>query len=330
MKEKATLALVALLGLCAVGLSFAAEAQQSARLYRVGMLLVGSPTTSGISPDTFRKDLRDLGYIEGQNLVIDLRWAEGHLKRLPALAAELVSLKPDLIMAFTTDGALAAKQATATIPIVFMQVADPVRAGLVASLARPGGNSTGITDFSIELAAKKVELIRALAPNARRIGFLMSDSPTQPHQVNRIEAAAAAQGGVTVITMMGRSDDELERAFASFARDAVGGVIVPGGTQQGAQRPRIAELALKFKIPTVAPTRIYVEQGVLMSYGVNLPASYRLMVRYVDQILKGAKPSELAVEQPPKFELVMNLKTAKALGLTVPQSLLLRADEVIQ
>jgi len=329
MMRKPTLALRALLGVCALGLSFAAIAQQSAKLHRVGMLLVSSPTTSGISPDIFRKELRDLGYIEGQNLVIDLRWAEGHSERLPALAAELVSLKPNVIMAFTTDGAAAAKQATTTIPIVMLQVADPVGSGLIASFAHPGGNVTGVTDYGVDLTAKYVELIRAIAPKATRIGILMSDSPIHPPQVKGIEGAARSVG-LTVVPAMDRSNDELEEAFASLAKEGAGAVIVLGGARQGSQRPRIAELAVKFGMPTLFPTRVYVEQGGLMSYGPNLPATYKLSVRYVDKILKGAKPAELPVEQPPMFELVINLKTAKTLGVTIPQPLLLRADEIIQ
>jgi putative ABC transport system substrate-binding protein len=321
------------LSLIVVASAFAASstafAQQPAKVYRVGMLLLGSPTTTGISPDAFRKDLGDLGYVEGRNLTIDLRWAEGHLERLPSLAAELVGLKPDVIMTFTTDGALAGKQATTTVPIVFMQVNDPVRSGLVASLAHPSGNMTGVTDYGTEIAAKRVELIHAIAPKAARIGVLVSDSPTHPLERDAIVAAATG-AGLQVVPALDRSNEELNQAFASFAKEAVSGVIVLGGAQQGAHRPRITALSVKFGIPTISPTRVYVEQGGLMSYGVDLPATYTLAARYVDKILKGAKPGDLPVEQPPKFEFVVNLKAAKALGITVPQSLLLRADEVVR
>jgi putative ABC transport system substrate-binding protein len=305
-------------------------AQQPGKLYRVGILLVGSPTAraSGVT-ETFRRELGDLGYIDGQNLVIDPRWSAGSTERLPILAADLVALKSDVIVAFTTDAALAAKQATTTIPIVIVQVSDPVGSGLVASLSHPGGNITGITDYGVDLTAKYVELVHVVVPRAVRIGILMSDSPIHPPQVKGIEAAAKSVG-LEVVAAMDRSNDELEQAFASLAKAGAAAVIVLGGARQGAQRQRITELAVKFRMPTLSPTRAYVEQGGLMSYGPNLPASYKLAVRYVDRILKGAKLGELPVEQPPMFELVVNLKTAKALGLTIPQSLLLRADEVIQ
>jgi putative ABC transport system substrate-binding protein len=210
-----------------------------------------------------------------------------------------------------------------------VQVADPVGSGLVASLSHPGGNVTGITDYGVDLTAKYVELVHAVVPKAARIGILMSDSPSHPPQVKGIEAAAKSVG-LEVMPAMDRSNDELERAFASLTKGGAGAVIVLGGARQVAQRPRIAELAVKFGMPTLSPTRAYVEQGGLMSYGPNLSASYNLAVRYVDRILKGAKPGELPVEQPPMFELVVNIKTAKALGLTIPQSVLLRADELIQ
>lgn len=328
--RKPTLYLRTFLGLCALGLLFATFAQQPGKLYRVGILLVGSPTAAALGvAETFRRELGDLGYIDGQNLVIDPRWSAGSTERLPILAADLVALKSDVIVAFTTDAALAAKEATTTIPIVIVQVADPVGSGLVASLSHPGGNITGITDYGVDLTAKYVELVHVVVPRAARIGILMSDSPIHPPQVKGIEAAAKSVG-LEVVAAMDRSNDELEQAFASLAKDGVAAVIVLGGARQGAQRPRITELAVKFRMPTLSPTRAYVEQGGLMSYGPNLPASYKLAVRYVDRILKGAKPGELPVEQPPMFELVVNLKTAKALGLTIPQSLLLRADEVIQ
>ena len=330
MLRRTTLALSALLGLCVLGPSITTSAQQPAKIYRVGMLLVGSPATSSFTiTNMLRKELHDLGYIEGQNLVLDFRWAEGRSERLPALATELIALKPDVIMTYTTDGALAAKRATATIPIVMMMVADPVGSGLIASLPHPGGNITGITDYGVDLTAKYVELIHAVAPKAVRLGILMSDSPIHPPQVKGIEAAAK-RIGLTVLPVMDRSNEELDEAFASLAKNGAGAVIVLGGARQGAQRKRIAELAVQFAMPTLAPTRQYVEQGGLMSYGPDLPASGKLGAAYIDRILKGAKPSDMPVEQPPRFELVINLKTAKALRVTIPQSLLLRADEVIQ
>ena len=328
MLRRTTLALGVLLSLCVLVLSITALGQQPAKVYRVGMLLVGSPATSSYFPDMLRKELHALGYIEGKNLLLDFRWAEGRSERLPALAAELAGLKPDVIMTYTTDGTLAAKQATATIPIVMMMVSDPVGSGLIASLPHPGGNITGITDYGIDLTAKYVELMHAVAPKTVRLGVLMSDSPIHPPTVKAIEAAAKTIG-LAVLPVMDRSNEELDEAFASLAKNDAGAVIVLGGARQGAQRKRIAELAEQFAMPTLAPTRQYVEQGGLMSYGPDLPASGKLGAAYIDRILKGAKPSDMPVEQPPRFELVINLKTAKALRVTIPQSLLLRADEVI-
>ena len=331
MLRKATLAfgLVLGLGVCVFYPSVAAEAQQLKRVNRVGILLSSSPSGSGGVPEIFKTEFRDLGYVEGQNLLIEFRWAEGKAERLPALAAELVALKPDVIVTFTTDGALAAKQATTTIPIVMLQVSDPVGSGLVASLAHPGGNITGITDYGVDLAGKYVELVHAVVPRAVRIGVLMSDSPIHPPTVTAIQNAAKSIG-LTVLPTMDRSTEELEQAFATLTKENAGALIVLGGARQAAQRERIAALAAKFAMPTLFPTRVYVEKGGLMSYGPNLPNSFRLAARYVDRILKGASPGDMPVEQPPTFELVINLNTAKIIGVTIPQSLLIRADEVIQ
>jgi len=322
-------ALCGLLNLCALCLSFAVFAQQAPKVYRVAMLLAAQPARTGPSVIIFRKELRDLGYVEGQNLVIDLRSTEGKVERFPILAAELVALKPDVIVTFATEGTLAAKRAAPTIPIVMVQVSDPVGSGLISSLARPGGNITGVSDYDVEAAAKFVELAHLITPNAGRIGVLMADNPVHPVQLKAIEAAAKSIGLATVANT-DRSNDDLERAFASLAKDNVGPLIVLGGARHGALRGRIAELALKYAMPTVFGSRAYVEEGGLMSYGANPAAAYKLAVSYVDKILKGAKPADLPVEQPTRFELVINLKTAKALGITIPQSLLLRADEVIE
>ena len=285
------------------------------KIHRVGMLLVSSPTTSGINPDIFRKELRDRGYTEGQNLAIDLRWAEGHSERLPALAAELVSLKPDVVMVFTTDGATAAKQATTKIPIVMVQVSDPVGSGLIASFAHPGGNVTGVTDYGVDLTAKKMELIRAIAPKATRIGILMSDSPIHPLQVKGVEGAARSVG-LTVVPVMDRSNDELEEAFASLAREGAGAVIALGERSAGFSTTENCRACREVRNADSVP-----DSGVCGTrrsrwelMGPNLPATYKLSVRYVDKILKGAKPADLPVEQPPMFELVINLKTAKTLA----------------
>jgi putative ABC transport system substrate-binding protein len=327
--RRRSLALCALLGAVPLTVALKAGAQRPAKMYRVAILVVGSPGRSSLSPDLLREALRELGYEEQRNLIIESQWAEGYSARLPILAASLVEHRPDVIVTHTTDGALAAKQATTTIPIVMMQVSDPVGAGLAASLAQPRGNVTGLTDYGLDLTGKRVELIRTVAPNVRRVGVLMSDNPADPPQLQGIEAVAKSLG-LAAVAVMDRSDDELEQAFDSLAKQGAGALIVLGGPRQGPQRARIAELALKLRIPTLAPIKQYVESGGLMSYGPNLAAVHRQMALYVAKILKGSTPAELPIEQPSTFELVINASTAKALGIALPQALLLRSDQLIQ
>jgi putative ABC transport system substrate-binding protein len=308
---------------------FTVEGQQ-AKVYRVGLLLQASPPT----PETrqiLREMLQDLGYIEGRNLVIDRRWAEGKNERFPSLAVELAALKPDAIVADSTPAAIAAARATATIPIVMVNVSDPVGSGLVASLAHPGGNVTGTTDFGIELAVKSVELIHAAVPKATRLAVLMSDNPVHPAQLKEIQDAAKRRG-LTALPTMVRSSEEFEKAFASMAKQNAGALIVLGGAPFGTpqQRDKLIELAAKIKLPTMYPTRWWVEAGGLMGYGPSLSFRWGRTASYVDKILKGAKSADLPVEQLTEFHLAVNLKTAKAFGLTIPPSLLQRADEVIQ
>ena len=275
--------------------------------------------------------LQDLDYIEGQNLVLDRRWAEGRNERFPSLAADLVALKPDVIVADSTPAAIAAKHATAAIPIVMVNVADPVGSGLVASLVRPGGNVTGTTDFGIELAVKSVELIHTATPKATRLAVLLSDNPVHPTQLKEIQAAAKRRG-LTVLPTMVKSSEEFEKAFASMAKQHAGAVIQLGGAPFSTpqQRDKIIELAAKTKLPMMYPTRWWPEAGGLMGYGPSFAFRWRRTATYVDKILKGAKPADLPVEEPTEFHFAINLKTAKVLGLTIPQSLLQRADEVIQ
>jgi putative ABC transport system substrate-binding protein len=306
-----------------------AGAQAPAKSYRVGWLDPVTPTTSRVLFDPFKKELNALGYVEGQNLVLDIRYAEGEIARLPALAAELVALKPDVIVASTTNAALAAKQATKTIPIVFTFVSDPVGAGIVSSLARPGGKVTGVTDFGVELVAKTVEMIRAVAPQVSRAAVLTSENPSHPAQL-KVMQDAAKSAGFTLVPTVASTPDDLERAFASLPQKNVGALIVLGGAPHAAQREEIAALAIKHRTPTIFLTRFYVDAGGLLSYGASIQDSYIVPAIYVDKILRGTKPADLPIVQPTKFELVINLKTAKALGITIPQSLLLRADEVIQ
>jgi len=310
--------------------SLAAEAQQ-AKVYRVGVLSQGSPPAPGNPPGILEKALHDLGYIEGRNIVFDRRWAEGKNERFSSLATELVALKPDAIVADTTAGAIAVKRATATIPIVMHQVSDPVGSGLVASLARPGSNVTGVANLETELHVKGVELLHAVVPKARRLAVLMSDNPVHPSQLKTIQGAAGGRG-LTVLPSMVRSLEEFEGAFASMTKQNADALIVFGGApfSTPAQRDKLVELAAKTKLPTMYRGRIYVDAGGLLSYGSSGVQRLRLVAAYVDKILKGANPADLPVQQPTEFELVINLKTAKALGLTIPQSMLIRADALIQ
>jgi putative tryptophan/tyrosine transport system substrate-binding protein len=305
--------------------------QPAATIRRVAWLSSSSrnSTASNALFEEFRKALQDLGYIEGKNLVIDRRWAESRAERFPDLAAELVALKPDVIVAITTPGTAAAKQATSTIPIVMMFVSDPVGAGFVTSLARPDGNITGITDYGVELAGKFVELAHALVPTDTRIAVLMSDNPVHPLQLKHIQDAATTMR-LTTLPLMGRSLEEIENAFVLAEKERATTVIVLGGTPHNALREKIAELALKSRLATISPQRSFVEVGGLLSYGPRALPQYRLAAIFVDQILKGRKPADLPVQQPIELELVINLKTAKALGITIPQSVNLRADELIE
>ena len=304
----------------------ATEAQQARKVPRVGVL---AGQSAEISPPilTLREGLRELGYVEGQNIAIEWRWAHGKDERFPDLAAELVSLKVDIIVAPTTASAQAAQRATKTIPIVMGFVTDPVALGVVANLARPGGNITGLGVPTPEIAGKRLQLLREVAPTVARIAVL--SDPSQPADLRGTEAAAQALG-VQLQVWKVRSGGELDRAFAAIARERAAGIIILGSTTLFAYRARIAQLAVTHRLPTMSSLREITEAGCLMSYGASLPDLARRAAYFVDKILKGAKPGDLPIEQPTKFDLVINLKTAKALGLTIPPSLLGRADEVIQ
>jgi len=306
--------------------SLAVEAQQARKVPRIGVLSGQSPE---MSPPilALREGLRELGYVEGQNIAIEWRWAQGKDERYPDLAAELVKLKVDIIVVPTSAGAQAAQRATKTIPIVMGFVSDPVALGLVANLAWPGGNITGLGVPTPEIAGKRLQLLREVAPTVARIAVL--SDPSQPADLRGTEAAAQALG-VQLQVWKVRSGDELDRAFTAIARERAAGIIILGSTTLFAYRARIAQLAVTHRLPTSAWARELTEAGCLMSYGANLPDVARRAAYFVDKILKGAKPGDLPIEQPTKFDLVFNLKTAKALGLTIPPSLLGRADEVIQ
>jgi putative ABC transport system substrate-binding protein len=315
---------------CVLAAPRASDAQQAAKVARIGYLMPGQ---RGVAQAAFMQGLRDHGYVEGRNLVIEYRSADGKLDRLPTLAAELVSLKVDVIVAAATVAALAAKQATRTIPIVFPAVSDPVATGLVAGFARPGGNVTGSSFFAPELVGKAVELLKQAAPAVSRVAVLWQPSGFAEHQGKALLKAAevAAQAlGVRLQVVEVRGPDDFDRAFVEMTKARVDALLVPTSATFVQGHRRLAALAAKSRVPAVYPTRDFVDAGGLMSYGPSVIDQFRRAATYVDKILKGAKPGDLPVEQPTKFELVINLKTAKALGLTIPQSVLGRADEVIQ
>ncbi|HEV8458500.1 MAG TPA: ABC transporter substrate-binding protein, partial [Methylomirabilota bacterium] len=283
--------------------------------------------------EAFRQGLRDLGYVEGRNVVIEYRDAEGNVERLPALAAELVALKVDVIVVGGTPAVLAAKQATKTIPIVFTVAADPVADGLVTSLARPGGNVTGLSNLGPELVGKCLEQLKQAVPGVSRVAVLWQPGAfgerTEKDMLKEAEVAARALG-VRPQFVEARGPDDFDRAFSDMTRARAGALTVLLSPMFFNERRRLVDLAAKNRLPAVYQVREFVDAGGLMSYGANLADLVRRAATYVDRILKGAKPGDLPVEQPTKFELVINLKTAKALGLTIPQSVLGRADEVIQ
>jgi putative ABC transport system substrate-binding protein len=322
--------LVALLAVFLLAAPLAAEGQAPAKVPRIGYLTSLSLTESAIGLESFRQGLRELGYVEGQTIAIEYRFADGQPDRLPALAAELVRLKVDVIVTGGPPAPEAAKQATSTIPIVFAVAADPAAQGLVASLARPGGNITGLASIAAEVVGKELELLKEVAPKVLRVAVLQNPSNhVHPTVLRQAEGAARALG-IQLQIVQARTPPEIEAAFAAMRSQRVGGVLVLRDGLFLAQRTQTAALAAKNRLPTVYGHREEAEAGGLMAYGASVSFMYRRAATYVDKILRGAKPADLPVEQPTKFELVINLKTAKALGLTIPQSLLLRADEVIQ
>jgi ABC-type uncharacterized transport system substrate-binding protein len=314
-----------------IALCLSAEAQQPKKIPRIGLLgsLSASSSSDLIRTEAFLQGLRDLGYVDGKNIVIEYRYADGKFERLPSLAAELVRLKVDILVARGAPAAHAAKNATSTIPIVMGNAADPVGTGLVASLARPGGNITGLSDFNSGVITKRLELLKEVVPTVSRVAvFLNPANPTNPPQLKEVQAVAPALG-VTLLSLEVKGADDIERAITAMKRERTGAVLVIGGAA-GNHVPRLAELVVKNRLPTIWSSSEAVETGGLMSYGTNFADLYRRAATYVDKILKGAKPADLPVEQPTKFELAINLKTAKALDLTIPPSLLARADRVIE
>jgi putative tryptophan/tyrosine transport system substrate-binding protein len=307
-----------------------AEAQQSAKIPRIGYLVGAS--LSGVSAriEAFRQGLRELGYVEGKNIVIEYRYAEGKLDRLPPLVAELVRLKVDVIVANGPPSTRAAKEATVTIPIVMAQDSDPVGSGFVASLARPGGNVTGLTLLSRELGGKRLELLKEAVPKLARVAVLYEANRAQLLEMKEVLPVAARALRLTIQPWEVRAADGFEKVFAALSKERPNGLYVLGGPLMFANEKRTAGFALKSRLPSVYSNREAVDAGGLMSYSADLVDSYRRVAYFVDRILKGAKPADLPVEQPKKFEFIINLKAAKQIGLTIPPNVLARADKVIK
>ena len=308
------------------------EAQQPKKVPRIGYL-AGSAATESTRAEGIRVALRELGYIEGQNIAFEYRYAEGKPDRQPELAAEMVRLKVDIIVVTGGTGQTrAAKNATKTIPIVMTGTgSDPVEAGLVESLARPGGNVTGITNLGRELGGKRLELLKEAVTKVARVAVLYEPVAGSVREVKELLPVAARALGLTIQPWEVRAADGFERVFAAISKWRPDGLFVPAaGPVMTANQKRIVDFALRSRLPSMYSLRLFVDAGGLMYYGADLADSYRRVAYYVDRILKGAKPADLPVEQPTKFELVINLKTAKQIGLTIPQSVLYRADKVIK
>jgi putative tryptophan/tyrosine transport system substrate-binding protein len=308
----------------------AGRAQQKAKPV-IGVLSAGPRLPFSPLMAAFLQGLSETGYVEGQNVTIEYRWAEGHYDRLPALAADLVGRKVDLIMASTPPSALAAKSATSTIPIVFRHGGDPVKDGLVTNLARPGGNLTGVSQLGDEgLTAKRLELLSELVPRAGVIALLVNpNSPAAGRVIQEVQQAARAKGVQLPILKAG-TESEIDTAFASLVQLQAGALLVAADPFLSSRREQLVALASRHAVPSIYAWREFTASGGLISYGASLTAALHLLGTYAGKVLKGAQPAEMPVQQATKFELVINLKTAEALGLTVPQSLLARADEVIE
>jgi putative ABC transport system substrate-binding protein len=320
---------ITLVGGGAAAWPLGARAQQPAKVPRIGFLRVGSASANAVRVEALRAGLRQLGYVEGKSIVIEFRWAET-VDRLPELAAELVGMNVDIIFAMSSTEVETARQLTTTTPIVFAVHADPVGLAHVASLARPGGNITGLTVILTDIVAKQLEILKEAVPQATRIAVLFNPTaPSHRPAVHALEAAGKTLGAQLVMVAV-QAVEDFEQAFSTMSREQVGGFLVVAAPLFVSHPVRLAQLAIKHRLPGAFGGKEYVEVGGLMSYQADLIDMCRRAATYIDRILKGAKPADLPVEQPTKFELVINIKTAKALGLEVPPSLLSRADEVIE
>ena len=307
-----------------------AHAQPTSKVYRVGILETNPPLTNAANFDALRKGMMELGYTEGQSLFFDYRSVDGRNERFPDLVAELVRLKVDLIVTRSTPAVLAVKAATTTIPVVMAATANPVGDGIVASLARPGGNMTGLSSFHIELSTRRLEMLREMIPGIALVATL--SDPSNPVTLGQQEDVrrAAQPLGIATRFLGARNSEELGPAFEAAAKEKVEALIVQNSAPTQANLQLTVDLAARHRLPAIYASKEFVDAGGLMTYGVSYPDLYRRAATYVDKILRGAKPADLPIEQPTKFELALNLNTAKALGLTAPDKLLARADEVIE
>ena len=321
--------LIATIALLGVALPLAGEAQPTRRLPRVAFITTTSPESS-TSADAFRQRLRDLGYVEGQNIIIEWRWGRGKTERFPEFAAELVRLPVDIIVAANTPAGFAAKNATHTIPVVVATMVDPVGDGFVATLGRPGGNITGFTLTTPEMTAKRLQLLKETIPTLSRVAYLADRNAGGYKQTRAAAETAARSLGVRLQVHEVSGPGDLDAAFASMTRQKADATLVPSGTMLYANRAQVAELAQKKRLPTICAEREHAEAGCLMSYGARIQDVFRGAANLVDRILKGAKPADLPVEEPTTFELIINLKTAKTLGLTIPPQMVLRADQLLE
>ena len=326
-RRDAVLALIAL-----GGAPFASIAQQQGKVWRVGILLGGAPTTSRYQLDAFAQGLKEHGFTEGRNVLLETRWAEGRIDRFPVLAAELLERKVDVLFAPSGVAAQAAQKTGTTTPIVFALAPDPVAQGFGKSLSHPGGNMTGLTSTHGELSAKRLELLKEAFPKSKRIAVLYFVAPSAagvPEQLAETARAAKALG-VELVTEQSPRPEDFARAFASLRKLRPDALVVIENPMFFANRARLAELALELRVPAIYNVAEYAEAGGLMSYGASYADLIRRAAAHVARILEGAKPGDLPIEQPTKFELVLNLKNAKAMGIAIPQNLLLRADRVIE
>jgi putative ABC transport system substrate-binding protein len=327
MRKAAVLSILFVVVLLAVAVI--AEAQQPKKIPRIGLLVPSSASSRSPRRDAFLQGLRDLGYVDGKNIAIEYRYTEGELDRLPDLAADLVRLNVDVIVTAAISSVQAAKKATATIPIVFASVGDAVESGLVSSLARPGGNATGLTFFAPELDGKRLELLKETVPKVTRVAFLWRVPATRGDLLKDAEPVAKTLG-LRLQSLQVRGPDDFESAFKAAKSGGSEALIVISNPLANTHRARIVDLAAKNRLPGIYPSTEFVEDGGLMSYAPDMLDNWRRAATYVDKILKGAKPADLPVEQPTKFEFVINLKTAKQIGLTIPPNVLARADKVIK